>query len=93
MARYRKKPVEVQAWKISDLLEIEKTQPGRLPPPVHAAYSRGDLYFWVHSGIDIETLEGSITGSPTDWLICGIKGEFYPCKPDIFEETYEAVEE
>jgi len=34
------------------------------------------------------TLEGLITASPSDWIIKGVKGEFYPCKPDIFEQTY-----
>lgn len=41
----------------------------------------------------IETLEGTMTGSPGDWLITGIKEEKYFCKPDIFEQTYEPVEE
>ena len=38
----------------------------------------------------ISTLEGDLTASPGDWIIRGVKGEFYPCKPDIFEATYEA---
>ena len=42
-------------------------------------------------GIDIPTLEGTMLCSPNDWIIKGIKGEFYPCKPDIFEATYELV--
>ena len=37
----------------------------------------------------ITTLEGEMTASPGDWIIKGVKGEFYPCKPDIFEATYE----
>ena len=37
----------------------------------------------------ITTLEGEMTASENDWIIKGIKGEFYPCKPDIFEATYE----
>lgn len=41
--------------------------------------------------IILETLEGTMTASPLDWIICGIKGELYPCKPDIFEATYEPV--
>ena len=41
----------------------------------------------------IYTLEGTMTAGPNDWIIKGVKGEFYPCKPDIFEATYEAVEE
>jgi len=39
--------------------------------------------------ISIPTLEGVMTASPGDWIIRGVKGEFYPCKPDIFEATYE----
>ena len=41
--------------------------------------------------IEIETLEGVMVGNPGDYLIRGVKGELYPCKPDIFEETYELV--
>lgn len=41
----------------------------------------------------IDTLEGVMTASPGDYIITGVKGEVYPCKPDIFEMTYEAVEE
>lgn len=44
-------------------------------------------------GPHIHTLEGVMTVSEGDWIIKGIKGEFYPCKPDIFEATYEKVEE
>jgi len=40
----------------------------------------------------IETLEGKMTASPGDWVIRGVKGEYYPCKPDIFEKTYELAE-
>ena len=43
--------------------------------------------------IIIETLEGPLIASPGDWIITGIKGEKYPCKPDIFEKTYEPVDE
>jgi hypothetical protein len=39
----------------------------------------------------IQTLEGEMTATLGDWIIKGVKGEFYPCKPDIFEATYEAV--
>lgn len=44
------------------------------------------------NGPYIETLEGPLRVSINDWIIKGIKGEFYPCKPDIFEATYEKVE-
>ena len=42
--------------------------------------------------IAIKTLEGTMEASPGDWIIKGVKGEFYPCKPDIFAATYELVE-
>lgn len=48
--------------------------------------------WWGHSPAAIETLEGTMYASPGDWIITGIKGERYPCKPDIFEATYEAVD-
>ena len=41
--------------------------------------------------LDINTLEGVMVARPGDWIIRGVAGEFYPCKPDIFEQTYEAV--
>ncbi len=41
----------------------------------------------------IKTLEGNMYVTPGDWIITGIKGEYYPCKPDMFEQTYEKVEE
>ena len=40
----------------------------------------------------IDTLEGAHIVTPGDWIITGVKGEFYPCKPDIFELTYEVAE-
>lgn len=43
-------------------------------------------------GLIIDTLEGELRADKNDWIIKGIKGEFYPCKPDIFEQTYEIVE-
>lgn len=43
--------------------------------------------------VKIVTLEGTMTASPDDWIITGVKGEQYPCKQDIFEMTYEQVVE
>ena len=45
------------------------------------------------SGLLIRTLEGDMTAAFGDWIICGVNGEFYPCKPDIFKATYEVVYE
>jgi hypothetical protein len=44
-------------------------------------------------GLLIPTLEGLLLGRQNDWIIKGVKGEFYPCKPDIFEQTYEEVKD
>ncbi len=44
-------------------------------------------------GLKIKTLEGDMSANIGDWIIRGVKGEFYPCKPDIFEETYDYVGE
>jgi len=58
----------------------------------------GDLTELMHNGygvdgekIIIATLEGVMKADIGDWIIKGVKGEFYPCKPDIFEQTYESV--
>jgi len=51
---------------------------------------------YQHTGekpLHIHTLEGVMQANPGDWVITGVKGEQYPCKPDIFEATYELVEE
>jgi hypothetical protein len=40
----------------------------------------------------IQTLEGPLTAKPGDWIITGVNGEQYPCKPDVFEKTYEPIE-
>lgn len=50
----------------------------------------GDI---MHNHGWIDTLEGDHIVCPGDWIITGVKGEHYPCKPDIFEQTYERVEE
>jgi hypothetical protein len=46
----------------------------------------------VSEVVEIKTLEGTMRADPGDYIITGVKGERYPCKPDIFEATYEAVE-
>lgn len=55
---------------------------GPIVPPVVGV----DPYLF---SLHIETLEGRMTAQPGDWIIRGVQGEFYPCKPDIFEQTYE----
>lgn len=81
MDKFRKKPVVIEAvqWTGSNSFEI-------------AQFMNESLYGeWVNE-VSIRTLEGTMTASIGDWIIKGVSGEFYPCKPDIFEKTYEAVE-
>lgn len=77
MARYRKKPV---------IIEAEQWEPGKKIEGVREL-TEG---VFVGCGV-IVTLEGEMMASPGDWIITGVKGEKYPCKPDIFEATYELV--
>jgi hypothetical protein len=81
--KYRKKPVVIDTiqWTGNNKLEILDFIGG------HGCYRSGG----VPEGIFIFTLEGEHFANVGDWIIKGIKGEFYPCKPDIFEKTYEPV--
>ena len=59
---------------------------------IAASASDMEKYALSPSGkLEIETLEGVMTADVNDWIIKGVKGELYPCKPDIFEQTYELV--
>jgi hypothetical protein len=90
MATFRKKPVVIEARQF--LGSVDGT--GRIVDWIrlngHEAYSM-EIGPSTHK-IVIKTLEGDHIASIGDWIIKGVKGEFYPCKPDIFLETYEAVE-
>lgn len=89
--KYRKKPVVVEAiqWtgNTSEIINFVKNE---------CSYSVDDTAWMVGKGIPhekltIHTLEGDMVASRNDYIIKGVNGEFYPCKPDIFEKTYEAV--
>ncbi len=79
--KFRKKPVVVEAVRY-DKNELEIA--AWMGSDCDGAYTSDD-------GFVIPTLEGRMLASHGDWIIKGVKGEFYPCKPDIFEATYEAV--
>ena len=87
-ARYRKKPVVVEAerWEPASVLQAGSVIGWLLG---HGADFRAPLGEGPTTTLAIRTLEGEMTVSPGDWIIKGVKGEFYPCKPDIFEATYE----
>lgn len=82
MARFRKKPVAIEA----EQYVVERYD-------YLIAFLDGCVgWMVVDDGIRIPTLEGEMFAKPGDWIIRGVKGEFYPCKPDIFVATYEPAE-
>ena len=88
--QYRKKPVVIEAMQYSasdDYYDI-RDWVGRFGGECTKQYTLGLLNDVVFG---IQTLEGQMLARIGDWVIKGVKGEFYPCKPDIFEQTYDEV--
>lgn len=89
MARYRKKPVVIEAEQFwPDKKPYPEGVEVFIAEPHHPSLMPGEVDFAI-----VRTLEGNMRVSSGDWIIKGVKGEFYPCKPDIFEATYDLVEE
>lgn len=89
--KYRKKPVVIDAFRWTGGPD-QKEDPVWIPE----AIERGDIFFRKGDrGIEMSilTLEGTMIANVGDYIIKGIKNEIYPCKADIFEATYEKVEE
>jgi hypothetical protein len=92
MPKFRKKPVVIESiqWTGDNDFEIKNWSND-------IVYSSPVLEPIVENPtgkyLQIKTLEGVMTAIVGDWIIRGVNGEFYPCKPDIFEKTYESVEE
>lgn len=84
--KFRKKPIVVDAIQFDGCNhdEIREFSEGACV----SCKPWKEAYAWLK----IETLEGCMEATIGDWIIRGIKGEFYPCKPDIFEATYEPVD-
>ena len=85
MPKYRKKPVIIEAMQLTPTT-VRDVQ----------AFTGCAASFWIDDdnvGGYVDTDSGSAEVGLNDWIIKGIKGEFYPCKPDIFEATYEVVED
>jgi hypothetical protein len=82
--RYRKKPVVIDAiqWRVVNHEEVKQFL-GEDYVAVLSKYAKKPAH------LSIRTLEGQLYAAPGDWIIRGIHGEHYPCKPDIFEATYE----
>lgn len=79
MGQYRKKPVVIEATQWFPGVKVEGVE----------EVETGDAI--THVIGRVQTLEGPLYAMPGDWIITGVQGERYPCKPDIFEATYEAV--
>ena len=80
--KFRKKPIVIEAMQFTNDESAKAIWRWTGDAAVHIA----------GSSIAIETMEGVMTANRGDWIIRGIKGEFYPCKPDIFAATYEPAE-
>lgn len=99
----RKKPVVVEVYQLKDLSRksIHEAmnfmgQPLKVPKGFNQIDNPVEGFLesvWKQNGLTIKTLENPMLASEGDYIIKGVNGEFYPCKPDIFEKTYELLEE
>lgn len=90
--KYRKKPVVIEAWQYKDKTPDEVRDFST--EWIKDAFKKGIIHYDKDEmNLFIDTLEGTHRVSDGDYIIKGINGELYPCKPDIFEKTYESVEE
>lgn len=98
MARFRKKPVVIEAFQMTEAARNDNRD---WPEWLNAAWQKrpteeGSLFVRPLDGsreLAIATLEGPLMVQWDDWIIRGVKGEIYPCKPDIFAATYEPADE
>ena len=88
MPLFRKKPVIIEA----KLFETNNDDGSHISYLVDWIIRNGGRSRHNNTDITIDTLEGIMRASVGDWIIKGVAGEFYPCKPDIFKATYESVE-
>lgn len=104
MAKFRKKPVEIEAIQF---VEVSRT---RREHGTSVEYNDSEIATFMNqilrvgsapeegnpagrTYLEIPTLEGVMQANVGDWIIKGVNGEFYPCKPDIFAKTYDAIED
>jgi hypothetical protein len=94
MAKYRKKPVVVDAWPIRQLYQqiVDREWSSLALAITHALLDHRievpDPSDHPQPGLRIATPEGIMFGGLADWLICGVEGEFYPCADSVFQKTY-----
>ena len=81
MARYKTKPCEIEAiqWTGKNIIEL-------------LDWGRGKILWDDADDLFIDTLEGRMKANINDYIIKGLRGEFYPCKPDIFKKKYERID-
>lgn len=93
MAKYRKKPVVIEAYQYEG--DFVSSGNWTAPDWVNEAYNNGILVYKevgdTPPELYVKTIEGDMKCNYKDYIIKGVKGELYPCKPDIFEETYEVI--
>jgi hypothetical protein len=92
MPKFRKIPVVIEAVQCRDALRAFCEDWKSLPSWLEKVYNGGGVVP-TDRGVYLPTLEGSMLAQPDDWIICGVNGEVYPCKPDIFEKTYEPADD
>ena len=94
--KFRKKPVVIEA------MQYDGSSVTATPIIAWALGEGGSVTYYCEDGescrrdshvLRVATLKGAVTALPGDWIIRGVKGEFYPCKPDIFAATYEAADQ
>lgn len=88
MTKFRKKPVIIEARKFETNNEADDKNMNEI---VGWIVNNGGISRHDGTSIYINTLEGEMRAEVRDYIIQGVNGEFYPCKPDIFDKTYEAV--
>ena len=89
--KYRKRPIEIEAVRLNGAGRLEGDMPDWIVQPA----LRGEIQYThtQEAGLHVKTLEGVMRAGPGDWLIRGVQGEIYPCKDEVFRETYEPVYE
>lgn len=97
MPKFRKKPVVIDAMRYTGYNALDVLAFTGRDPRFNDWFKNDEVYLdrvRKDGGlVKIFTLEGPMLAIPGDWIIRGVNGEHYPCKPDIFEKTYEAVDE
>ncbi len=95
MTSFRKKPVVIEAWQVwlrgPNASKYFDEMPVWLEDAFRGGVARNDGPNMDKAKVKIKTLEGDMIADDGDWIIRGIKGELYPCKPDIFAATYDPV--